>query len=69
LFAVHDAIVFEVHKAWRHITIPMIMNVMQAPQFDGIDFPGIPADFKIGRSWGEAHQIYDFSEDALRWVA
>lgn len=69
LFAVHDAIVFEIAKRYRHIVIPMIMDVMQAPQFAGLDFPGIPCDFKIGRSWGEAHEITDFSEDALRWVA
>jgi DNA polymerase-1 len=61
LFDVHDAIVFEVAKKYRHIVLPLITNIMESPKFPDThpEFPSIPTEAYIGSSWGHAKKIKD----------
>jgi DNA polymerase I len=62
LFDVHDAIVFEISKRHRYEAMQLIHDVMESPPFPDIapDFPCIPTESYIGRSWGHAEKIKDF---------
>jgi DNA polymerase-1 len=66
LFDVHDAIVFEISKRYRYEAMSLIHEVMESPPFPDIapDFPCIPTEAYIGKSWGHATKIKDF--EALR---
>lgn len=66
LFDVHDAIVFEIAKRYRYEAMSLIHRVMESQPFPDIapDFPCIPTEAYIGRSWGHAQKIKDFA--ALR---
>lgn len=63
LFDVHDAIVFEIAKRYRYEAMSLIHEVMESPPFPDIapDFPCIPTESYIGRSWGHAQKIKDFA--------
>jgi uracil-DNA glycosylase family 4 len=62
LFDVHDAIVFEISKKHRYEAMQLIHDVMESPPFPDIapDFPCIPTEAYIGKSWGHAEKIKDF---------
>jgi DNA polymerase-1 len=64
LFDVHDAIVFEINKRHRYEAMALIKSVMEEPAFPDIDptFPAIPTDAYIGKSWGHAQPIKDYSD-------
>jgi DNA polymerase I-like protein with 3'-5' exonuclease and polymerase domains len=61
LFDVHDAIVFEISKKYKHIVLPLIKEIMESPPFPDIapDFPCIPTEVYCGKSWGHAQKVKD----------
>lgn len=63
---VHDAINFEIRDDQLHKALPIIKDMMEDPEpmrrkFGTVlDMP-IVADLKIGRHWGDAHEVEDGS--------
>ncbi len=59
LFDVHDAIVFEISKKHAYEAMQLIKHVMEAPPFPLLapDFPCIPTEQYIGKSWGHAQKL------------
>lgn len=62
LFTVHDSIIFEAHKDRVDATLKVIHDVMTAPRFPGL--PRIPAEMKVGPSWGDAKEVHDCAKSA-----
>jgi len=56
LFAVHDALVFEVKEEYLDQCVALIHEVMERPGKFLPNVPGIPVEIKVGKNWGKTKE-------------
>ncbi len=55
MFIVHDSIVFQLHKAYLHITLPLISEIMEQHKWDGL--PDLKVSITLGKNWLEQTEV------------